>query len=74
MRTLKVTLEIKVDDFVPDFEEDGDPPESIDEYEARDVADVFNAMNEFTSAELFGGSAIYAKFTECRVIDAAWKE
>lgn len=74
MRTLKVTLEIKVDDWKPDFEEDEETPGSIDDYQASEVADVFNAMNEHTSAELFGGGAVYAKFTECRVVDAAWKE
>ena len=70
MRTLKVTLEIKVDEAP----EPGEEIESLDDYDARDVADVLTAMNEDTAAELFGGSGILAKFTECRVIDAAWKD
>lgn len=69
MRTLKVTLEIKVDEDVPP----GEPPETLDEYDARDVADVFTALDEKTGAELFGGSGIFAKFTECRVLDATWE-
>jgi hypothetical protein len=72
MRTLKVTLEIKVDDWTPDFEEDEAAPCTIADYEAGEVADVLNGLNEHTSIELFGGSDVYAKFKDCRVIDAAW--
>ena len=68
MRTLKVTLEIKVDEDASAGEE----IESLDEYDARDVADVLTAMDENTTSELFGGSGILAKFTECKVIKADW--
>jgi hypothetical protein len=72
MRTLKVTLEIKVDDWTPEFEEDEAAPCTIADYEADEVADVLDGINENTSAELFAGSEIYAVFKECRVMEAAW--
>lgn len=74
MKTLKVTLEIQVKEWDPEFEDDEDAPASIDEYSATEVADVLTGLNRDTSAELFGGSSVYAEFTECKVIDAAWVE
>jgi hypothetical protein len=73
MKTLKVTLEIKVDDWKKEFEEDDEVPAKLADYQASEVAGVLEALNEHTSAELFGGSGVYAQFKECRVIDAAWK-
>jgi len=72
MKTLKVTLEIQVKDWDPEFEEDEEAPLSLDDYSAAEVADVFTGLNKDTSTELFGGSSVYAEFVECKVIDAAW--
>jgi hypothetical protein len=75
MKTLKVTLEIQVDEWEPAFEEDEiEGEEVLDDYEARDVAGVLSGLNEHTSIELFAGSEINATFKECRVLDATWVE
>jgi len=72
MKTLKVTLEIKVDDWTPDFEEDDPPPSSVDDYKASDVAGVLANIDEHNTSEILAGSDVMVNFKECRVIDAAW--
>lgn len=72
MKTLKVTLEIKVDDWTPDFEEDDDPPCLAADYKASDVADVFTNIDEHNTSEILAGSDVMVNFKECRVVEAAW--
>lgn len=74
-KTLKVTLEIEVDDLPPDEDEAGVTQEMVDlkEATAAEAASPLESINEFTSAELFGGTAIALQYNNCRVIEAAWK-
>jgi len=48
---------------------------SVAEYEADEIAQVLEAVgtgNDGVSGELFGGSSLYAQFTDAKVIAARW--
>jgi len=81
-KTMRVTMEIDVDDLPPDQRAEAvemamqEPPEelpSLADYSAEDIAEVLDNINEDTGAELFAGTDIYVRILECRVTDAVWK-
>lgn len=80
MKTLLITIEIDVEDLpaevlkeiMEDVPSDEHLP-TIADYEPGEVAEVLNMMTPETTAELFGGSDIYAQFSDSRVLSAQWK-
>lgn len=81
-KTMRVTLEIDVDELSPALRKEmakdmmQEPPEELPtmaDSSVTEIASVLENLTEHTGAELFAGSDIYAQFLECRVIDAAWK-
>jgi hypothetical protein len=81
MKTLLVTLEIDVEDLpvamrkemASELPSDEALP-GLEDHEASEIADVLRGMTPETTAELFGGSEIYAQFSDSRVVDAKWKD
>lgn len=80
-KTMRVTVEIDVDDLPEDRRVElaadtmQEPPEELpglNDYDAKEAAEALENITEDTSAELFAGSDLYVRFTECRVIDAEW--
>lgn len=82
-RTLKVVMEIDVEDlpadelkalwregqeFLPDEEKTPVPESDIEDRKASEFSHIVECIgNEHMSQEFFGGSMIYAKFTDARV-------
>ncbi len=75
MATLLVTLEIEVEDYPLGDDEEPDEIPSHDDYEADEVADILvDSINPDMTAEMFGGTMVYAQFKSAKLINAEWKE
>jgi hypothetical protein len=81
MRKLQVTLEIDVADLPKEQRKElareqeckaSDLP-SLKDTEAGEVASVLEGIGmEGISEELFAGSDVYVRFTDARIVNAAW--
>lgn len=79
-KTMRVTLEVDVDDLSPSAMaeargdmDDGESPPTLASTTAKEAARALENINEHTGGELFAGSGIYVRFLECRVVSARWK-
>jgi hypothetical protein len=80
MKTMKVVLEIDVDDLsaekraecASDMEIPVEEIPTLADTEAPEAASVLRAIGEHTCEELFAGSDVYVTFKHTRVISAGW--
>lgn len=71
-KTLKVTLEIEVDDLPPDADNPEEELPELDAYTAEEAASPLEGLNEDTCGEIFAGTSIGLQYNNCRVISAEW--